>query len=137
MTTSAATLADEAIAQVRAAEDARARALVGGDAAALRELVDEQLIVTHSNGRRETGAELVDALAQGRLRYARFESRLDGVVVRTDHAVVTGELRAAVVLPDGAEHPIHALSTSVWSRRDDRWLLLAAHTTTAPAAAKP
>lgn len=124
---------DHAIAatQIRTLEQTRAQALVAGDVSTLRTLFDEDVTITHSNGTRDAGEEFLDRLGAGRLRYADFDIDITTLTVRADHAVAIGTLSATVILPDGATHPIQALSTTVWSRAEDHWRVLAAHTTTA------
>lgn len=126
------TAAGAAEAQIREQEAVRARALVSADTVALRDVFDERLIVTHSHGVRDTAADLLDAISTGRTRYERFDLQIGEIIARDDHAVAIGDLHAAILTPDGASHPIRALSTTVWTRQGDGpWRLLAAQTTSA------
>lgn len=123
-------------AALRAAEDSRAQALLSQDWDLLASLLDEDLVVTHSNGRRDTRDSFLQSCSSGRLLYLRFEQDISAIALRRDHAVVSAVLHARIVLPDDRELDVHALSTAVWSRigAGSGWRLLAVHTTSVPTA---
>ncbi|AUL16477.1 nuclear transport factor 2 family protein [Bordetella bronchiseptica] len=56
-----------------ALDDRRIRALLDGDAGALRPLVHRDLIYTHSSGRQDTFESYIDGVASGRTTYHAIE----------------------------------------------------------------
>lgn len=122
------------LAELLAAERARLQALVDGDWAVLQSLFDNELVITHSNGRRDSRETFLYACTSGALRYLQMEQDLSAITLRRDHAVVSAILRGSVVVPGGMRIDIHALSTAVWTRGSENgsWRLLAVHTTSIP-----
>ncbi len=79
-----ATPADDAIAAVLAADEARGAAMLASDLKALESILADDLNYTHSNNRLETKVSHIESYKQG-LRYTKF---------------VTSALRATVITPD-------------------------------------
>lgn len=112
---------------VKAAERARADALVRADIAAVAALLGDDLTYVHATGRVEGKAELLAGLETG-TRYLVVEQA--DLVVREfeDAAVLTG--RARIVLQRSVLSSPVELETSftqVWTTRSGRWALVAHH----------
>jgi len=118
-------------AELLAVERERLRAMIAGDGAALEALLADDLTYTHSTGRVDSKAELIRAIASGRVRYRSIRSRGPRVRVYGATAVVTGPVD--MELTAGGE-PIAARSrfTATYVRRDRGWRLVAYQSTPRP-----
>jgi ketosteroid isomerase-like protein len=115
---------DDAAEEVKSVEQRRVQALTGRDYAALEKLLGDDLTYTHSNGRFETKAQLLESLRSGNLEY-RLMQHAD-VQVRSygDTAVMTGRSRLKVI---SKAHPIEVpiRFTLVYVKRAGEWQLVA------------
>ncbi|MCO1658568.1 nuclear transport factor 2 family protein [Pseudonocardia humida] len=109
--------------EVLDAEDARYRAMLAADTAALGALLDEQLTYTHSSGTRDTRESLLRKIADGALVYREIAHPVDQVAIVGDTAVVAGKMIGSVVL-DGAPLQLDNSTLSVWVRQQGTWRLL-------------
>jgi ketosteroid isomerase-like protein len=111
--------------EVLAAEDARFAAMVAADPEAMRRWFAEELSYVHSTGEVANRAQLIDALASGRLRYLAIEPSDRRVSFPgTDVAIVQGLARfQARAGPRAADFPGRYLA--VYRRAEDGWRLLA------------
>ncbi len=109
---------------LRQLDSARFATMVAGDAAALKNVLGEDLSYTHSNGEVQDRAHFLDALSTGALRYESMAP--SGVMVRIygSTGVVTGRVDMKVAF-DGRENTVAARYTAVYVRRDLRWQLVA------------
>jgi hypothetical protein len=111
------------------AHERRFEAMVAGDAAALAELLADELTYAHSDGRVETRAELLASIASGALRYLAIRSEGESVIRRYGGdtvGVITGAGRFRVRLGE-REGEVSLRYTSVYVHRDGRWQLAAWH----------
>lgn len=119
--------ADEA-ADVLATDRARLAAMVAVDLAGLDATLHEGLTYTHSNGRLDTKASLVESLVSGGVDYLDItldvEAQVPQVRVRGETAVVTAAARMQVAAA-GAIHDLTLVYTAVYFREDGRWQLAA------------
>lgn len=94
------TTTDESVSNVLAALQRRRAAMLDGDVDALAQLLDDQLVYTHSTGVRDDKTTLLDKVHRGTLRYLTLDLVPDQVRVHGQAAVVAGHL-TATVLVDG------------------------------------
>lgn len=125
--------ADADIAELlRAAERARLRALVEADIATADRLhADDYQLIT-PGGAAMTKAAYLDAIADGTLRYRRFEP--DGEVqVRAwgSAAALRYEVDIEVV-HDGTAYLDRCWHTDIYELRDGRWMAVWSHATRIP-----
>ena len=110
--------------EIRAANTSRFLALTEGDLPALERALSDDLVYTHSNGLRQTKAELLASLRSGELVYHSFSSdnlRIQAfgtAVVVTGHAAIKARVK-------GQELDVSSLYLEVYVRRDGRWQLAA------------
>ena len=111
---------------VKSADRAWAAATVKGDAAALAQLLADDLTYTHSNGETDTKAVFIGNLAGARkyhkIEFETLDARLylNGTV-----AVVTAVARFETSQKGGPVNPAHLRFLHVWVYQKDRWQLAA------------
>ncbi len=119
-----ATAQDGAESAIRQAETRRFQALVQQDTGALTPLLGDDLTYVHTNGKRDTKRTLLDAVRSGQLVYEEITPQETHVRVFDDMAVVTGR----IWMRAGTRIQMLGFSltyTSVYVRRQNRWLLVA------------
>lgn len=112
-----------------AAHAARFAAMVAGDLDALGGMLADDLTYAHSDGRVESKEQLLASLAGGALAYLAIESEGESAIRRYgggEVGVITGAGRFRVRLGE-REGEVVLRYTSVYVRRDGRWLLAAWH----------
>jgi ketosteroid isomerase-like protein len=110
--------------EIRAADTSRFRALTEGDLPALERALSDDLVYTHSNGWRQTKAELLASLRSGELVYHSFTSDNVKIQVLGTAVVVTGHA-AIKARTKGQELNVSSLYLEVYVKRDGRWQLAA------------
>jgi uncharacterized protein (TIGR02246 family) len=123
--------AQEAAAQVRAAEDRRYAAMLAADATALADLLADGLVYTHSSGVRETRPQLLARIGAGDLTYVRLEHPVSQVTVLGDAVLVLGEMHGDVVI-GGQPRRLDNAVLAVWAAQDGGWRLAAFQGTPLP-----
>ena len=109
---------------VRAADAARIKAFIAADRAVLTSLLGEDLTYTHSSGRLDGKAAIIDAITSGKTQYHTMVPEDVQVRLYGDVAVLTG--RAAVnVTNDGQLLDLKLRFMSVYVKRDGRWQFVA------------
>ncbi len=116
---------------VLARDDARYAAMIGGDFAALEEVLADALSYCHSTGAVESKAQYLDALRSGRVRYLRMDRELARFHAWTDCAVMQGAVDVTAQV-DGSPYRTRAAFTSTWVREDGSWKLAAWAATALP-----
>jgi len=112
------------------------QALLAADATKLMPTLDTTFVWTHTDGHQVTGKQLLDDLAQGRLKYSKLET--DKIVISTygDTAVVRGEsVRQRTAIPGanaGDTSPFTAFYTLTLLNQGSGWRVVAMHTSKAP-----
>ena len=117
--------------EIRQRETRRFEAIVRGDAAALQDILADDLTYTHTSGVHETKAELTEKLKSGQLKYESFTP--DDIVVQVygTTAVLTGT--ASVRVQVKGEHLSFRLRfTDVYVKKDNRWQMVAWQATRLP-----
>ncbi|AWU99125.1 nuclear transport factor 2 family protein [Burkholderia sp. JP2-270] len=110
---------------IRALERDRFRAMVDGDGEALDALLSDKVFFVHTNGKRETKQQFIDAIVAGRRRYRQIEIQSQDVLpVGGDTCVVTG--RALIEMETNNGGLVFPIAyTSVHTEEQGRWCLLA------------
>lgn len=110
---------------IRALERDRFRAMVDGDVPLLNQLLSESVSFVHTNGKRETKQQFIDAISAGHRRYRQIEVQSQDVVpVGRDTCVVTGRALLEMEANNGALlFPI--AYTAIQAQEDGHWRLVA------------
>ncbi|WP_277189428.1 nuclear transport factor 2 family protein [Caballeronia sp. BR00000012568055] len=88
---------------IRGLERDRFRAMVEGDGAALDTLLAENVSYVHTNGKRETKRQFIDAITAGRRRYRQIEIQSQDVVpAGKDTCIVSGRALIEMESKNGA-----------------------------------
>jgi len=119
------------LAAVARAERRRFEAQVTRDTAALRSLLDDDLVYIHSNALTENKAHFIETVATGRIVY---DSLVPGGMTHRIYgstAVGTGRVRAVVRL-NGQNVAVDLLFTTVLLKRNGRWRLASWQSTRVP-----
>ncbi len=127
----AAQIDTASIRQVLATEDRRFAAMVHADTSALASLLAPDLTYTHTDGAQNTGAELLQLLGSGTLRYASIAPEAREVRVLGSSAVVTGR-SAMRVSADGHVRAFGIRYLAVYRRSAGGWELIAWQSTRLP-----
>ncbi|MDR5770410.1 nuclear transport factor 2 family protein [Caballeronia sp. LP006] len=114
---------------IRGLERDRFRAMVDSDGPALDALLAENVSYVHTNGKRETKRQFIDAITAGRRRYRQIEIQSQDVIVAgKDTCLVSGRALIEMESKNGALlFPI--AYTAVHVQTDGQWLLLALQAT--------
>ena len=113
--------------EIRSLEDRRFRAMVGGDAAALEELLADDLVYTHSSASVDTKASLIESITSRR-PYQQVERSDEQIRLYGDAAVVNGQARIELRGP----RTLNLRYVDVWVRRGGRWQMVAWQSTPIP-----
>src|SRR5690606_5566503 len=110
----------------------RYAAMKAGDVAALRALLSDRLVYSHSDATQDSRDSYLETLTSGSLRYhdIRFETKAV-LEAGADAAIALGTM-GADIHRDGAEKSIAAMTCAVWAREDGGWKLLAYQPTALP-----
>lgn len=107
-------------ADIRGYEERRFKAMVAADTAALDQLLDDNMVYTHSAGNVDTKASLVESITTRR-QYAGIEPSQQEFRLFGDTAVATGQAR--IELNGGRVLTLRY--TDVWVKRGDTWKMVA------------
>lgn len=118
-------MAAKVIEAIRALERDRFRAMVDGDVPLLNQLLSDSVSFVHSNGKRETKRQFIDAISAGHRRYRQIEVQSQDVVpVGRDACVVTGRALLEMEANNGALlFPI--AYTAIQAQEAGHWRLVA------------
>ena len=110
---------------IRALERDRFRAMVDGDVPLLHQLLSDSVSFVHTNGKRETKQQFIDAIAAGHRRYRQIEVQSPDVVpVGRETCVVTGRALLEMEANNGALlFPI--AYTAIQAQEQGHWRLVA------------
>ncbi|QSN61535.1 MULTISPECIES: nuclear transport factor 2 family protein [unclassified Caballeronia] len=114
---------------IRGLERDRFRAMVEGDGAALEALLAENVSYVHTNGKRETKRQFIDAITAGRRRYRQIEIQTQDVFsAGPETCLVSGRALIEMESKNGALlFPI--AYTAVHVQTGGQWQLLALQAT--------
>ncbi|WP_118180845.1 nuclear transport factor 2 family protein [Paraburkholderia phosphatilytica] len=118
-------MAAKLIEAIRELERDRFRAMVDGDGPLLDELLSENVSYIHTNGKRETKQQFINAIAAGRRRYRQIEIQSQEVMpVGAETCVVTGRALIEMEANNGALlFPI--AYTAIQAQEGGQWRLVA------------
>lgn len=118
-------MAAKVIEAIRALERDRFRAMVDGDVPLLNQLLSDSVSFVHSNGKRETKRQFIDAISAGHRRYRQIEVQSQDVVpLGRDACVVTGRALLEMEANNGALlFPI--AYTAIQAHEEGHWRLVA------------
>lgn len=110
---------------IRGLERDRFRAMVEGNGQQLDALLSENVIYVHTNGKRESKQQFIDAITHGRRRYRQIEIQSQDVLpVGRETCVVTGRALIEMEANNGALlFPI--AYTAIQAQEDGKWRLIA------------
>ena len=120
---------DTPIEAIRELERDRFRAMVDGDGELLDALLSENASYVHTNGKRETKRQFIDAITAGRRRYRQIEIQSQDVIPGgRDTWIVYGRALLEMESKNGALlFPI--AYTAIHIQVDGQWQLLAMQAT--------
>ncbi|MBB2998026.1 nuclear transport factor 2 family protein [Paraburkholderia tropica] len=118
-------MAAKVIEAIRGLERERFRAMVDGDGSSLDQLLSDNVFFVHTNGKRETKQQFIDAITAGRRRYRQIEIQSQEVLpVGNETCVVSGRVLIEMEANNGALlFPI--AYTAIQTQEDGHWRLLA------------
>ena len=120
---------DEAV--VRAVDQRRFEAMTARDLRALDTLLADDLTYTHTTGKVDTKATLLDDLRAGRLVYESITPGAIHVHVHGDAAILAGTARMQVRADDAVQR-FSIRFTETYLKRGGRWQLVAWQSTRLP-----
>ena len=106
------------------ADAARRTAMINADVDAMNSLFDEDLTWTHSSGRTDGRAALIESICSGGVVYQSIENSDVSVRQHGDIFLLTGVL-AGQVLKEGTPKSLHNKFLSVWKRSGNDYGMLA------------
>jgi hypothetical protein len=112
-------------------ERKRVDAMVRQDAAALGDLLADDLSYTHSDARTDTKESLLALIAGTAIRYLGVDFSNQEVVECGEAAVVRGRAHMRLIKDPGGRQDYTVLFLDVWVRRAGRWQMVAWHATRA------
>ncbi|HEY3596318.1 MAG TPA: nuclear transport factor 2 family protein [Paraburkholderia sp.] len=118
-------MAAKVIEAIRGLERDRFRAMVDGNGPQLDVLLSDNVIYVHTNGKRETKQQFIDAITAGRRRYRQIEIQSQDVLpVGRETCVVTGRALIEMEANNGALlFPI--AYTAIQAQEAGQWRLIA------------
>lgn len=110
---------------VRAADERRIQATVSGNIATLEKLLSDELMYAHADGRVQTKAQYVTALATNQTKYVSVEPQdVTFQSIDMDAATLSGRAKLTVEA-SGRQLAFTLRFLAVWRREDGHWRLLA------------
>jgi hypothetical protein len=106
------------------ADRERVSAMLSADRDALESVLHESLTYTHSNGRVDTKASLIELLTSGRVDYRGIAAHEPTVRLEDSTAIVHGAVRIQG-MAEGRPLLLSTISTLVYWHTDGRWQLVA------------
>lgn len=107
----------------RRLEAKRAAVMQSGDADALEQMFDDELVYTHSFGNRDSKSDYMAKFRDGFFNYHELRCETDSVVRRGDVLIVTGSMWARATV-GGEERIIDNMATMVWAQQAGEWKFL-------------
>ena len=131
MDLSKAGLAGEVRVLIETLEQKRYAAMLASDVGALDDLLDDDLVYTHSFGERDDKASYLKKVASRFFVYHNIHHSSDRIIVRERLAVVAGTMRAKATVGT-AVREINNSCMAVWGKTGNQWRLLAYQPTPLP-----
>lgn len=111
-------------AELERLERKRFQAMIDNDIAALKELLSDDLVYTHSHGGVETKAQFIEALEKGAIKYVAIDVAEMAVRVYDNTAVINGRATLKVAR-SGQERSFGIRYLDVYTKRAQRWQMVA------------
>lgn len=108
---------------IRKLERQRYHAMRSGDIYALGTLLSEELIYTHTDGRRDSKVTYLESLNSGEMTYEMLDVHIEKVVIADRCALVAGQMTAVVQRSYGALH-LDNSTLATWAFTNQAWSLL-------------
>ncbi|MER8828725.1 nuclear transport factor 2 family protein [Mesorhizobium sp. M0938] len=124
-------LADEVRRLIEILEQKRYSAMLGSDVAVLEDLLDDDLVYTHSFGERDDKVAYLKKVASRFFVYHEIHHSSERVIVCESCAVVAGTMSAKATVGT-AVREINNSCMAVWGKRGKQWRLLAYQPTPLP-----
>lgn len=118
------TLAQTPEAQISQLERRRFEAQVKKDVSTLNEVLADQLLYTHSNGKVDTKASFIAAIESGASSYKDVVIEEETIKLTGNTAVVSGVVRLQSI-SNGAWVPLHLRYTDVYAKQKGKWRMVA------------
>lgn len=110
---------------VRAADERRIQATAVGNIAELEKLLSDELIYAHADGRVQTKAQYLTAIATNQTKYVAVEPQdVAFQLINDDAATLSGRARLTVEI-SGRNMSFTLRFLAVWRREEGHWRLLA------------
>ena len=107
-----------------AADLARREAMITADVAALAGLLHRDLVWTHSSGRTDDKAAVLEAIESHSVEYLSLNTEGVSILQLDDIFICNGTLHGKV-RKDGVERDLRNKFLSVWTRQDSSFAMLA------------
>lgn len=108
-------------------EARRCQALMEGDDTTLEPMLSEDLVHVHLNGHMDTKAGYMDGF-RNKYQFRNVQRGDLNIRLFGDAAVMTGPLtQTLVILDTGEERAISAVTTQVWHRQGEGWVMNTCH----------
>jgi hypothetical protein len=121
----AAKFSETVVNTVRELERERFRAMVEADGDQLDALLSDGVSYIHTNGKRETKAQFLAAITNGKRRYRQIEAESQDILLASDSmCIVTGKALVELEANNGAIL-FHIAYTAVQVLESDGWRLAA------------
>jgi len=115
-------------ASIAALDAERMKATVARDGAALRRMLGDELIYTHSSARLDTKESLIGNMEAGSVVYTKLEPSEVKAQVFGETGIVTGVAQIGVT-SNGVQMNFAVRFTDVWVRRGGEWQMVNWHST--------
>jgi ketosteroid isomerase-like protein len=112
-------------------EDKRFDAMVRADTRTLDDMLDDELVYTHSFGDKDSKSEYLQKVREKFFDYLEMKSSIDKIIEAGDCVLVFGRYTGRVVI-QGAERSLNNASLVVWRRTNGAWRLVASQPTVLP-----
>jgi ketosteroid isomerase-like protein len=110
--------------QAKALDRTWADATMHANAAALNQLLADDLTYTHTGGNTQTKAEFIASVTHGQIQYEAIAFEEQNARVYENTIVTTSRLRVRLKV-DGGEVNLHPCFLHVWVKNNGRWQLVA------------
>ena len=97
------------------------RAMIAKDIDTLGTLLDENAVLIHMTGMRQSKHEYINAIADGTLNYYSAEHEQMDVAIDGDRATLTGRSRVTAAVFGGGKHTWQLQLTFQLVKRDGQW----------------
>ncbi|HUH87483.1 MAG TPA: nuclear transport factor 2 family protein [Pusillimonas sp.] len=121
--------------QLMDADDERCRAMLAHDLDALRMLLADDVVYTHSSAVVDTKESYLNTLSQGNIRYLASQRKSAHVRLYGQVAIMHGHVTMQIE-HQGHKKDLNNLYQAVWVQRAGRWQLVSWASTVIPPQAK-